>query len=368
MYKLIDEKRRNVARSFAHKSAESSLKCLVPQQMIAEIDQQLPVFARIWIGDGLYVRRSDRPARIGHQGGMQRALDRASLQRRQQFRPGEVQFQELVGHVQASILVPIEQMVAAGNPEIVHLRSRSTIAIRSTCSPGCSGSPSTSKKEKARAGLGPLRGRNVRKDSFTAPSSNVRCTATSMSCGCEHSDSAKATSSSAAASASSTVGAPNLATNCLASVSTTSRRSPSFAATICTSVDQPSVDTPRNPLRNADRALPSSDAESRFQNAKAPDTAHSPGSAAFSNTKVSEASSRIVRRSFMTAVLWSWHRTRPADRGAAEAFVSLPQPCPFCGSADRHSHRCHDARFVRAANVEDSSSPQRGSRSPARHP
>src|SRR5262245_35284901 len=56
MYKLIDEERRNVAHSFAHKSAKSSLKCLVPQQMIAEVDQQLPIFARIRIGDDLYVR------------------------------------------------------------------------------------------------------------------------------------------------------------------------------------------------------------------------------------------------------------------------------------------------------------------------
>src|SRR5262245_8672431 len=149
--------------------------------MIAEADQQLPVFTRIRICDGFYVRWSDRPARIGHQAGVQSALDRASLRWRQQFWPGEIQFQELVGHVQASILIPIEQMVAAGNPEIAHLRSRSAIAMRSTCSPACSVSPSTSKKEKARAGFGPLRGRSVRKDSFTAPSSNVRCTATSVS-------------------------------------------------------------------------------------------------------------------------------------------------------------------------------------------
>ena len=41
---------------------------------------------------------------------------------------------------------------------------------------------------------------------------------------------------------------------------------------------------------------------SAFQNTKAPDTAHSPGSAARSNTNVSDGSSRMVRSSFMCAV------------------------------------------------------------------
>src|SRR5262249_985645 len=256
--------------------------------MIAEADQQLPVFTRICIGNGRNVRRGNRQARIREQAGVQSAFNRAGVRRWQQFWPSQIQFQKFVSHVQPPALVSIEQMVATGDPEIVHLRSRSTIAIRSTCSSVCSDSPSTSRKEKARAGFGPLRGRSVRNDSLTVPSTKVRCTATSVSCGCEHSDSAKIISSSAAASASSLVGAPKFATNWFAKVSTALIRSSSLAATICTSVDQPSVDTPRKPLRNAERALPSRDAASRFQNAKAPDTAHSPGSAAFSNTKVSE--------------------------------------------------------------------------------
>ena len=77
-------------------------------------------------------------------------------------------------------------------------------------------------------------------------------------------------------------------------------RSSSLASTICTSVDQPSEATPRNPERNAARALPSSVDGSSSANMKVPVTAHSPGSAARSNTNVSDGSSRMVRNSFMT--------------------------------------------------------------------
>src|ERR1035437_10909331 len=128
---------------------------------------------------------------------MQRALDRASLRRRNQLRPRQIDLEELIGHQQSTALIAIEQMMAAGDPEVVHLRSRSAIPTRSTESPGCaSSSPSTSRKENARAGFFPLRGRKVRNDSRTAPSSYARCTATSISFGCVHSDSEKATSSS----------------------------------------------------------------------------------------------------------------------------------------------------------------------------
>ena len=42
------------------------------------------------------------------------------------------------------LVVAVEQMMAAGEPEIVHLRSRSAMPTRSTASIGCSSSPSTS--------------------------------------------------------------------------------------------------------------------------------------------------------------------------------------------------------------------------------
>ena len=84
-------------------------------------------------------------------------------------------------------------------------------------------------------------------------------------------------------------------------------RSASLASTICTSVDQPSEGTPRNPLRKAARGLPSSASGSASANMNAPDTAHSPGSAARSNTKVSDGSSRMVRKQL--------HRRGPPRRG-----------------------------------------------------
>ena len=137
---------------------------------------------------------------------MQRMLDRAGLRRRDQFRPRQIDFQEIVGHLEPTAFVAVEQMMAAGNPEVVHLRSRPARPTRSTVSAGCSSSPSTSRKENARAGFCPARGRSVRKVSRTSPLSKERCTATSVSRGWLHSDSAKATSSSAAATASATVG------------------------------------------------------------------------------------------------------------------------------------------------------------------
>ena len=76
-------------------------------------------------------------------------------------------------------------------------------------------------------------------------------------------------------------------------------RSSSLASTICTSVDQPSdvhAEKARaeRRARLAFAALP----DRRRQNTKVPDTAHSPGSAACSNTNVSDGSSRMVRRQF----------------------------------------------------------------------
>ena len=60
---------------------------------------------------------------------------------------------------------------------------------------------------------------------------------------------------------------------------------------------------PTKPERNAARALPVRLATSAPANAKLPGTAHSPGSAARSKTKVSDGSSRMVRRSLTPAVL-----------------------------------------------------------------
>src|SRR3984893_6413655 len=75
-------------------------------------------------------------------------------------------------------------------------------------------------------------------------------------------------------------------------------RSASVASVTMASVDQPRLSIPSSPERSATRAFWPRLAGSRFQNTKAPETAHSPGSAARSNTKVSERSSRMVRGNF----------------------------------------------------------------------
>src|SRR5712692_4568678 len=72
-------------------------------------------------------------------------------------------------------------------------------------------------------------------------------------------------------------------------------RSASVASVTIASVDQPRLSMPRKPERSATRCFWPSVAGSWFQNTNAPEIAHSPGSAARSNTNVSDGSSLIVR-------------------------------------------------------------------------
>src|SRR3954470_17088476 len=75
-------------------------------------------------------------------------------------------------------------------------------------------------------------------------------------------------------------------------------RSASLASVTIASVDQPRLSMPRKPERSATRCFWLNRVGSLLQNTKAPDTAHSPGSAARSNTNVSDGSSRMVRGNF----------------------------------------------------------------------
>src|SRR5437879_3199553 len=76
-------------------------------------------------------------------------------------------------------------------------------------------------------------------------------------------------------------------------------RSASVASVTMASVDQPKLSIPRKPERSATRCFWPRVAGSWFQNTKAPETAHSPGSAARSKTNVSEGSSLMVRGNFI---------------------------------------------------------------------
>ena len=237
--------------------------------------------------------------------------DRAGFRRRRELRPRQIDLEEFVGDHEPAAL-------GRGRADGGRRRARnrsfafrcSAMPIRSTASAGSS-SPSTSRNENARAGFAPPRGRKVRNVSRTSPLSNVRCTAISVSGGWLQSDSANATSSSAAARAAPRSGAPKCATSCCGKHVDQRRRdrlrSPRRSAPASTSR---ATATPRKPLRNAERALPCSARGSRFQNTNAPDTAHSPGSAAGSNTNVSDGSSRMVRSSFMRAALSSADRSQ----------------------------------------------------------
>src|SRR5712672_1079645 len=87
-------------------------------------------------------------------------------------------------------------------------------------------------------------------------------------------------------------------------------RSATLASVTMASVDQPRLSMPRNPERSATRCFWPSPAGSWFQNTKAPETAHSPGSAARSNTKVSEGSSLMVRGNFSISASSELRATR----------------------------------------------------------
>src|SRR5439155_5393461 len=75
-------------------------------------------------------------------------------------------------------------------------------------------------------------------------------------------------------------------------------------------VDHPRLSIPRNPERSATRCFWPSVAGSRFQNTNAPETAHSPGSAARSKTKVSDGSSLMVRGNFSMSASSEFRTTR----------------------------------------------------------
>ena len=57
VHELGDEQRRRIAEIAPHQLGIGRLQRLVAQQVVAESDQHLPVFARIGVGDGRDVGR-----------------------------------------------------------------------------------------------------------------------------------------------------------------------------------------------------------------------------------------------------------------------------------------------------------------------
>src|SRR4030081_3323464 len=132
--------------------------------------------------------------------------------------------------------------------------------------------------------------------------------------------------------------------------------SASVASVTIASVDQPRLSMPRKPERKATRCFWPSVAGSRFQNMKAPETAHSPGSAARSNTNVSDGSSLMVRGNFNMSASSEFrtarlriipsrlgkriHQAAPLGRPAAGRLDRQPiamgvDGAPLAGLADR---------------------------------
>src|SRR5438132_1792379 len=137
--------------------------------MSPKIDQQLPVLARVRVGDGRDIARRDRPARLGEQRRVQGTLDRAGLGRRRQFGPRQINLEKLIGDDEPAARLPVEQMMAAGEPEILHGASLRASVSKSSSSFAAGSSSSTSRNENARSGFGPPRGLSVRKVSRMAP-------------------------------------------------------------------------------------------------------------------------------------------------------------------------------------------------------
>ena len=146
--------------------------------------------------------------------------------------------------------------------------------------------------------------------------------------------------------ASSMLGAPKCATSCFASVSTAA------SAVVVAGLDdlhqrRPAERGDAEKARAERRArLALSVAGSSSQNMKAPDTAHSPGSAARSNTNVSDGSSRMVRSSFMRIAAPGLRiepgRLAPAPRSSGRRSTSGLARC--AAPADRRCRRCRGAR------------------------
>jgi hypothetical protein len=170
---LVDKERRRAARPFTDQRQISRFDRRVAQQMVAERDHHGPVFSGVGVGNGRDFVGIDRTARIGHERCVQCFLDDARFGRRREFRSREIDFQELVGDDKPAALADIEEVMTAGEPEVLHLLFSLARPTRSTSSTGSS-SPSTSRKAKARSGFLPSRGRSVRKASRIAPSSTVR--------------------------------------------------------------------------------------------------------------------------------------------------------------------------------------------------
>ena len=103
-----------------HKVQIGRLDGAVRDQQVPPGDHRGPVLARIDIRDCRDIGWIDRPARVGEQRGMQRALDHTSLGRRRELATRQIRLEEIVGHDQPATAIAVEEMMPAREPEVLH--------------------------------------------------------------------------------------------------------------------------------------------------------------------------------------------------------------------------------------------------------
>src|SRR4029077_4524845 len=134
----------------------------VTQQMVAKCDHLLPIFPGVRVCDRSNLVGADGAARIGEHRRVESTFDGAGFARRPQLWSRQIGFEKFVGDQQPAVGVAIRQMMATGEPKILHSRFPCANVAKSTGSAG-SFSTSTSRKENARHRLEPPRERRRRK-------------------------------------------------------------------------------------------------------------------------------------------------------------------------------------------------------------
>ncbi len=170
---LVEKERRRVADAPAHEIEIGRLQRLMTQQMVAKGGHLPPIVPCVRIRDRGDLIGADNTTRFGKQRCVQSALDGAGFGRRIELGPRQIGFQEFVRDEQPAAGVAIRQMMAAGEPKILHSRSPRASAVKSTVSAGSSPT-SASRKENARHFLRSARECRLRKASWMAPPSCER--------------------------------------------------------------------------------------------------------------------------------------------------------------------------------------------------
>ena len=119
VHQLIEKDWRN-PDTLAHQRRIRRFERAMAGQTVAERDHELPVLARVGFRNGVDLRRRNGSPWVGQQCGMQGAFDDAGLGRWRELRPRQIDLHEFVGHAQPAVLIAIEQVMTAGQPEIFH--------------------------------------------------------------------------------------------------------------------------------------------------------------------------------------------------------------------------------------------------------